>query len=307
MEFVDSDEEEKNEDDFFDNEKKESSVHIEKWIDSKSGFTEIKDKSLSSVYECKKSTKSSNTHRTNESNSKETLDEEDLYKGKILHTFSWKEGGEEVKVTGSFCEWKQIYNLTKDPNDQIFRYSILLDNNKYEYKYIVDGVWKCSNNEPTIKDNCGNTNNIIDLTNITPKVKSKHKKNGSSNKKAKKDDSKHSKNLSEKGESKEEYNRRVPERNELDEDVPSTNDFYSIPFPLISSSSKVKRKGKYLSYYTSESYSQEASQKPLKFYGHVTTNHTLTEGLDGDITKIGACYRYREKTTTFIFYKNPKT
>ena len=32
----------------------------------------------------------------------------------------------------------------------------------YEYKYIVDGVWKCSSHDPTINDSHGNTNNFID-------------------------------------------------------------------------------------------------------------------------------------------------
>lgn len=39
-----------------------------------------------------------------------------------------------------------------------------MEKKKYHYKYIVDGVWRCDDKAPSERDNKGNTNNILDLT-----------------------------------------------------------------------------------------------------------------------------------------------
>ena len=39
---------------------------------------------------------------------------------------------------------------------------MFLPKGKYEFKFIIDGSWRCSSNYKQIKDNRGNNNNFID-------------------------------------------------------------------------------------------------------------------------------------------------
>ena len=78
--------------------------------------------------------------------------------------FLWKEGGNEVFITGTFCDWKKKFKMYKNKNN-IFEEELLLEKSKYEFKFIVDGEWKCSSFYPQIKDNRGINNNCFDTTN----------------------------------------------------------------------------------------------------------------------------------------------
>ena len=61
--------------------------------------------------------------------------------------------------------------MQKDSNDNKFKFAIPLKNEIYQFKFIVDGQWKYSSNYPTQKDNLGNINNVIDLTDYFKKNK----------------------------------------------------------------------------------------------------------------------------------------
>jgi hypothetical protein len=80
---------------------------------------------------------------------------------KNLIKFYWNEGGNEVFITGSFCEWNKRLKMYKN-KDNIFEVELFLHKGKYEFKFIVDGSWRCSSNYKQIKDNRGNNNNFID-------------------------------------------------------------------------------------------------------------------------------------------------
>ena len=112
--------------------------------------------------------------KSEENNSEETF--EDSNKFKKNYTFLWDEGGNDVKITGSFSDWKIKFQMTKDPNNQIFKCILPLGNEIYQYKFIVDGEWKFSKKFPTKDDGNGNINNIIDNTkNILVQPKEKNK------------------------------------------------------------------------------------------------------------------------------------
>ena len=108
-------------------------------------------------------------------------------KKKILYTFIWENGGESVKLIGSFSNWKQQFDMQKDERDQLYKFTLPLDNEKYQYKFIVDGVWKYSTNQITMDDGYGNINNVIDLTNFKPKEEIKEKSHKIKGKKTKKE------------------------------------------------------------------------------------------------------------------------
>ena len=80
---------------------------------------------------------------------------------KNLIKFYWNEGGNEVFITGSFFEWDKRLKMRKNKNN-IFEVELFLPKGKFEFKFIVDGIWRCSSNYQQIKDNRGNSNNFID-------------------------------------------------------------------------------------------------------------------------------------------------
>ena len=106
-----------------------------------------------------------------EENDEENLSIEDLDYSedkKKKFTFVWNEGGTDVKVTGSFSEWKIQFPMNKDLNTQSFKFELPLDNGTYQYKFIVDNVWKCSKNYPTAQDGSGNVNNVLNFNENEP-------------------------------------------------------------------------------------------------------------------------------------------
>jgi hypothetical protein len=81
----------------------------------------------------------------------------------IVHEFIWKYGGKEILLAGSFTNWSpSIQMVPVDQNREYWRALVELDPKTcWEFKFVVDGVWRCSLDLPTTTDSNGNTNNII--------------------------------------------------------------------------------------------------------------------------------------------------
>ncbi|KAF9567709.1 hypothetical protein EC968_003168 [Mortierella alpina] len=77
--------------------------------------------------------------------------------------FHWKHGGEIVKVTGTFDDWKETVHLRKVPSTRDeFAAIVDLDRTKHiQFKFVVDGVWRCSTEFATEYDCNGNLNNVL--------------------------------------------------------------------------------------------------------------------------------------------------
>ena len=82
---------------------------------------------------------------------------------KIPTLFEWKEGGNIVYVTGSFCGWSQFFIMNKN-KEGVFQLSLELPRGYHQYKFKVDNEWKYSTLYPQNNDN-GNVNNYVDTTN----------------------------------------------------------------------------------------------------------------------------------------------
>ena len=80
-----------------------------------------------------------------------------------VHEFIWKYGGKEVLLAGTFTNWApSIQMVPNDHSREYWRALVELDpNQSWEFKFVVDGVWRCSLDLPTVTDSIGNTNNII--------------------------------------------------------------------------------------------------------------------------------------------------
>ena len=86
-------------------------------------------------------------------------------KNKSRVTFEWTSGGNSVYLSGSFCNWNQLFLMRKNPEG---KFILKLDiNNKgiIQYKFKVDNEWKINQNFPSILDH-GNLNNYFDMNKL---------------------------------------------------------------------------------------------------------------------------------------------
>ena len=82
---------------------------------------------------------------------------------KIPTMFEWSFKGNNVYLTGSFCNWKEFFLMKKDENG-IFRLILDLNRGFHQYKFKIDNEWKYNKNFPIYNDN-GFINNYIDTSN----------------------------------------------------------------------------------------------------------------------------------------------
>ncbi|CAI0455195.1 unnamed protein product, partial [Linum tenue] len=72
--------------------------------------------------------------------------------------------GEDVSLVGSFTgNWKEPVRATHKGGPR-FEVELRLPQGKYYYKYIINGDWRHSNYSPTERDESGNLNNILVLS-----------------------------------------------------------------------------------------------------------------------------------------------
>ena len=83
---------------------------------------------------------------------------------KIPTLFQWKEEGNNIIITGSFCGWNRHFPMKKNEKNNIYELLLYLPQGEYQFKFIIDGIWKCSNFYKTVTDQNGNTNNYLDNT-----------------------------------------------------------------------------------------------------------------------------------------------
>ncbi|CAB4417471.1 unnamed protein product [Rhizophagus irregularis] len=82
--------------------------------------------------------------------------------GTIPFEFYWKNGGQEVVITGDFDDWQGTHKMKFNPATNDFVAVVDIDPNKQnEFKFIVDGNWQPNWDLPTRTDEHGNVNNII--------------------------------------------------------------------------------------------------------------------------------------------------
>ena len=217
----------------------------------------------------------------------------------ILYTFIWDEGGKNVKVTGSFVNWSTSFDMKYYPEEKVFKYSHLLTKEKHSYKFIVDGIWKCNQKQPMIKDNSNNTNNYIDLSNyILPKKVEKEKT--TKKKPKKKKEKKIIKKKFEEG-----YDIKFPSKDDLNIEAPVVKEDYLETF-LIDSHTNQNFIGRslYLNFKTNEPFTEEKSYKELLLAPHIIINHSLKSVNKLDLLETGMNFRFRDKNCTLVYYSH---
>ena len=126
--------------------------------------------------------------KKNMSNSSQKTIENSLnIQNEIKYKFYWKEGGNKVQLAGNFCgNWKNRYDMKKNPNNGFFEYEMTLTKNIYQFKFLIDSEWKCSKYYGIMKDKRDIPNNFIDLTNYSNLVPINLQQNKTENKKMEK-------------------------------------------------------------------------------------------------------------------------
>ena len=134
----------------------------------------------------------------------------DLSDQKISYKFEWKEGGNDVKIAGSFLDdWNRQEEMKKNLNTGIYEIIIQIPRGIHQFKFIVDKKWTCSQYYKIIYDKMNNANNIIDLTNYIPSNINENNNNTHIKKKKKKS-----------GKNTIEYNCNFPDSNEVNLEAP---------------------------------------------------------------------------------------
>ena len=301
-------------------------ANYKKWINSESDISHI-----SNIIKLEIDTSNDKYSSNNEINQKEIINKEtpkdEINKENNIpkekkekmnnninnkYTFIYPDKAQNVKLTGSFCDWKIKYDMIKDPNDNKFKLALPLNNEIYQFKFIVDNEWKYSSNYQTQQDNLGNINNCIDLTNYFKKedITKKNSKDklpliGNENTPKTKETT-----------SSDKETNKIIKRKESIYDCEYPSDDNIIPMPLPNKryykSFKLDKYShqnsignqKYLNYDDKISLSYEASSKPIFLLGHVNLNHLICFKNKKMITaKNCMSFRYREKACTILYYK----
>ena len=289
-----------------------------KWIlsDSDSDFSNLLEISETEIDDNSHSLNKEKKNNSNEENDETACETK---QSKNSYTFTWNENGEEIKITGSFSNWKEQYTLKKDPIDNIFKLTLKLNDGKYEYKFIVDGIWKCAEGQPKIIDENGNINNIVEIGSSDfikeNKIKNPKKKNVK-NKKYKNDNNEKNKlkklNKKKYKKNDEGYDNVYPDKEEeANTGMTLPNKNYRGFFNLdnYTRQKKVSSNKLYLKYQKQENYSASKSYGLLFDLGHINLNHLFLvknkdDNKNKNINRIGINYKFRFKTSTFIYYNN---
>ena len=70
----------------------------------------------------------------------------------------------QVEVTGTFNNWGERIPMQLDPTDLAFKAKVRLQKGQeYQYKFVIDGNWRCNPAHPQADDGSGNKNNTVTL------------------------------------------------------------------------------------------------------------------------------------------------
>ena len=251
----------------------------------------------------------------------------------IQYAISWNEGGNNVLLTGDFVNWNQYFEMVKLKETNTFTLNLTLPKKPIQFKFIVDGVWKCSQNYQIVPDNSYNLNNCIDLTNVETNITPDNEKQSTQNKASKERESTDDDNVSEAETTYSEtksrrtsrestrisqvseidgYNNIYPSTTDLLTKAPKAPNYYKAPFDLDYKSNQHNiGKQKHLNFknVTNSLMNTNSSFIDLPIpMPHINVKHLLSEKHECSETyiKCATSHRTRLKTVTFIYYKPTK-
>jgi hypothetical protein len=275
-------------------------------IKTENNTTKEQSKSGSSLSQ--KNENEIDNNNTNNNNSNEL---------KIPTFFEWKEGGNNVIITGSFSGWGHRFAMNKNEKTNNFELLLYLPKGIYQFKFIVDNVWRCSKYYKTETDKGNNTNNILDNSlqlnekiKVQTKEKVNHEKNNNTEKKS--NEHKHSnnhKNLMNIEAIKKYYGNIYPDKNQLNNNAPSVPQAYSYRMNLNFNTNQNKfGNPKQLNVNDNNNYFN-IDYKDITISSHVYLNHLFSSCDNKNLIKnnnqkfisITTTIRVRSKLTTLTY------
>ena len=197
-------------------------------------------------------------------------------KNKSRVTFEWTGGGNSVYLSGSFCNWNQLFLMRKNPEG---KFILKLDiNNKglIQYKFKVDNEWKINQNFPSILDH-GNLNNYFDMNKLE-NTKEKSEGNTDENTEA---SSKYSSN------NKKGYGNRFPKETDLSLANIAPENFWKVNKSGINNLRQIEN--------------EKINHLNV---GLKKNKNNVNVYLYSNIVSVSIFSRYRAKCTNFIYIKN---
>ena len=251
-----------------------------------------------------KGVKTDTTSLNDNSEKNENNDENISNEIKIPTLFQWKEGGNNIVITGSFCGWSRQFSMLKNKNNNFYEVLLYLPKGEYQFKFIVDNVWKCSNYYKTVTDTNGNTNNYLDNTiEFSKKILEKQNKKIINEKKGNFDFNNNSNNINLEEQMKKYYGIYYPERDFLNVEPPKLPQSYVSPINLCNFGNIGEKK---FVYDKMKNNLMKVCYKEIKSPSHIYLNHIFSNCKESDnYIKSNITIRVRSKFTSIIYY-NPK-
>ena len=252
----------------------------------------------------------------------------------IRTEFYWDEGGNNIYITGSFCNWEKFLMMEKNEKG-IYTIALMLPPGFYQYKFKVDDNWAYSKKQPKFEDNNGNVNNFIDTTHYEnlnqnkneekKETKVKSNKSNKDPKKIKEEKQKKEKRKSSNSSigiiNNSNYSTYIPLKGELSTKPLSLPGLYKTHYILNEKKNKIikERKFSQIEYVDHTNNSIRSSTHDLSssnyfvnndpYVGfqnlyHIHSNHLHSkENVDSKNAVTSIIRRYRAKFSTFIYYK----
>ena len=237
-------------------------------------------------------------------------------------TFEWDKGGNNVYLTGSFCNWKQFFLMKKEGGGK-FILNLNLPKGTYQYKFKIDEEWKYNDKYPIFNEN-GIINNILDISNSENTTKNLEDKTTTAGVSSNTENNEFSK-ISKKSLAKSKnssylkqkiYSNYIPNRDELKENIPELPIQYKscININLYSNQNKIGNK-KFIFIKEKNILSDNIAFKNIGIIYHDQVNHLNLNNKQfisnnnkyknkNIITSVSS--RFRDKYTTFVYYKPNK-
>ena len=252
----------------------------------------------------------------------------------IRTEFYWDEGGNNIYITGSFCNWEKFLMMEKNEKG-IYTIALMLPPGFYQYKFKIDNNWAYSKKQPKFEDNNGNVNNFIDTTHYENLNKNKNEEKKEAKVKSNKSN-KDQKKIKEEKQKKEKrkssnssigiinnsnYSTYIPLKGELSTKPLSLPGLYKTHYILNEKKNKKikERKFSQIEYVDHTNNSIRSSTHDLSsskyfvnndpYVGfqnlyHIHSNHLHSkENVDSKNAITSIITRYRAKFSTFIYYK----
>eukprot|EP00053_Salpingoeca_punica_P010555 m.94879 g.94879 ORF g.94879 m.94879 type:complete len:325 (-) comp15430_c0_seq1:292-1266(-) len=189
-------------------------------------------------------------------------------------TFKWTRGSpREVLLMGSFNNWTTPVTMTRE-NDKTFTTTLDLPVGKCYYKFMVDGEWLHDPTAPTVPNNFGSVNNVIDVRFVDEFLPDGDKA------------------LAEPFEQTFPADRSESPPGEYGCEVPSMR--RSKPPPQLPPQLLVVT-------LNSEPFANDPTQLPEP--NHVMLNHLYALSIKDHVMVLGVTHRYRKKFVTSVLYK----